>query len=115
MNYLTVSMALLGVAMVSLAQVLFKLAAPSFNNSDLRWLDRLFSLSLTSAILLYAVATLLWLIVLHRSRLLAVYPIMASSYLLVPLLSWGILNEVPSWRTWIGSAAIFAGICIAAS
>lgn len=115
MNYVTVCLALLGVAMVSLAQVLFKLAAPSFNNPGLGWIDRLFSASLTSAILLYVVATLLWLIVLHRARLLAVYPIMASSYLLVPLLSWGILQEVPSWRTWIGSVVIFSGICIAAS
>ncbi|MBK9219839.1 MAG: EamA family transporter [Uliginosibacterium sp.] len=115
MNALTVGMALLGVAMVSLAQVLFKLAAPAFNNPALRWLDRVFTPSLTAAIILYALATLLWLLVLNRTRLLAVYPIMASSYLLVPLLSWGILHEVPSWRTWVGSAAIVAGICIAAS
>jgi len=115
MNFLTVGMALLGVAMVSVAQVLFKLAAPSFNNPDLPWLGRLFSPSLVWAIVLYAVATVLWLVVLHRSRLLAVYPIMASSYLLVPLLSWGFLHETPSLKTWIGSAAIFVGICIAAS
>jgi drug/metabolite transporter (DMT)-like permease len=115
MNFLALGMALLGVTMVSLAQVLFKIAAPSFNDAGLPWADRFLTLALVGAVALYAAATLLWLVVLGRTRLSAVYPIMASSYILVPVLAWQLLSEPPSLRTGIGSIVIFAGICIAAS
>jgi len=114
MNWVTVALALLGVAMVIVAQVLFKLAAAPFNDGTLPWLQRLFTGPMITALVLYVAATVLWLIVLGRSRLIAVYPIMASAYLLVPLLGWLMLGETPGSRVWIGAAIIFVGICIAA-
>lgn len=67
-----------------------------------------------AAIGLYAVATVLWLLALGRGRLVVVYPVMAASYFVVPMLAWGWLGEQPAPRTWLGSALILAGVAIAA-
>ena len=114
MTWTSLALAVAGVVCVSLAQILFKAAAPGFNDPAAGWTDRLLQPALVGAIALYAAATVLWLLALGRGRLVVIYPVMAASYFVVPLLAWWWLGEEPHVRTWLGSAFILAGIAIAA-
>ena len=113
MSWTSLGLAIAGVLCVSSAQILFKLAAEGFNNPAAGWLDRWAQWPLVAAIALYAFATVLWLLALGRAKLVVVYPLMATTYLVVPLLAWWWLGEQPSPRTWIGSTLVLAGVAIA--
>ena len=114
MNWTSLALAVAGVLCVSVAQILFKQAAPAFNDAAAGWVARFLQPPLVVAIALYAVATVLWLLALGRGRLIVIYPVMAASYFVVPMLAWIWLGEQPSARTWLGSALILAGVAIAA-
>jgi drug/metabolite transporter (DMT)-like permease len=114
MSWTSLGLALAGVLCVSGAQILFKLAAAGFNDPDASLVGRWLQLSLVAAIALYAIATVLWLLALGRAKLVVVYPLMATTYIVVPLLAWWWLGEQPSLRTWLGSALVLAGVAIAA-
>ena len=114
MSWTSLGLALAGVLCVSSAQILFKVASAGFNDPANGFLARWLQAPLVAAVALYAVATVLWLLALGRGKLVVIYPVMAASYMLVPLLAWWWLGEVPGPRTWVGSALILAGIAIAA-
>ena len=62
----------------------------------------------------YGLGAVLWLVVLSRLDLSFAYPLLALSYILIPLLSYLILGEnVPALR-WVGIAVIFMGVVIVA-
>ena len=114
MTWMSLALAVAGVVCVSTAQILFKHAAEGFNDATAGWAARVLQGPLIAAILLYAVATLFWLLALGRGKLVVIYPVMAASYFVVPMLAWWWLGEQPSARTWLGSALILAGVAIAA-
>ena len=114
MSWSSLGLALAGVLCVSSAQILFKIASAEFNDPGAGWLGRWLQWPLVAAIALYAIATVLWLLALGRGRLVVIYPVMAASYFVVPMLAWWWLGEEPHVRTWLGSAFILAGIAIAA-
>lgn len=63
-----------------------------------------------TAIPLYVAGFLIWLIVLSKLDLSYAYPFLALAYVLVPLLSWLILDEhVPTMR-WIGIVVVCIGL-----
>jgi len=114
MNWTSLALAVAGVLCVSIAQILFKQAAPGFNGASGGWLARCLQPPLVAAVVLYAVATVLWLLALGRGRLVVICPVMAASCFVVPMLAWLWLGEQPGARTWLGSAPILAGVTIAA-
>ncbi len=114
MSWTSLGLAVAGVLCVSVAQILFKLAAPGFNDPAAELVGRWLQSPLVAAIALYAVATVLWLLALGRGELVVIYPVMATSYFVVPMLAWWWLGEQPSARTWLGSALVLAGVAIAA-
>ncbi len=62
----------------------------------------------------YALGAVLWMVVLSRLDLSFAYPLLALSYILIPLLSYLILGEnIPPLR-WVGIAVIFIGVIIVA-
>ena len=62
----------------------------------------------------YGLGAVLWLVVLSRLDLSFAYPLLALSYILIPLLSYLVLGEnVPALR-WVGIAVIFMGVVIVA-
>ena len=62
----------------------------------------------------YGLGAVLWLVVLSRLDLSFAYPLLALSYILIPLLSYLVLGEnVPALR-WGGIAVIFIGVVIVA-
>ena len=62
----------------------------------------------------YGVSALLWLVVLSRLDLSYAYVMLASMYVLVPLVSWLFLGEcIPPMR-WLGMIVVVLGVVIVA-
>ena len=61
---------------------------------------------------LYGVSSLIWLIVLSRLDLSYAYPLLASMYIVLPLLSMVFLKEsIPPLR-WLGMLVVIAGVIL---
>lgn len=99
---------------MSSGQILFKMASMSMNGRPLDLLS-LLNPSLIGALIIYGVATLLWVYLLREVPLNVAYPFVALSFVIVPLLSQQIFGELYSWRTLAGSAIIIFGIFVSNS
>ncbi|HEY0647252.1 EamA family transporter [Phenylobacterium sp.] len=64
------------------------------------------------ALALYGGATLLWVASLRHAPLGRVYPLMALSFVLVPLAAMFVLREQLSPQYWAGVALIVAGLAV---
>ena len=62
----------------------------------------------------YAIGAVLWMVVLSRLDLGYAYPLLAISYILIPLLAHFLLGEAIPPLRWVGIAVIFAGVIIVA-
>ena len=93
-------------------QVLFKLAATSLQRGGglsgiaASAVNRYMGL----ALVVYAVATALWVYVLRDLPLTVAYPFVALAFAVVPILGWLLLGETLSVRYFVGLILIVAGI-----
>jgi len=64
---------------------------------------------------LYSFGAIFWLIVLSRVNLSYAYPLIALTYVLIPLAAWLVLHEpaIPLIR-WVGMAIIIVGVVLVA-
>ena len=92
----------------ALGQVMFKLSAKDFH-LDLRLLK---NWKFIIGITLYAVSTLIFVSCLKYGNLSVLYPIIATSYIWVSILSIVILKEAFPPYKWIGITLIIVGISI---
>jgi drug/metabolite transporter (DMT)-like permease len=69
-------------------------------------------LRLVSAGILLVGGFLSWLACLARLDLSYAYPVASTSVLLVAAFSIAVLGESVSWRTWLGTVLILAGIVL---
>lgn len=99
------------VGMLATGQVLFKYSSGSL---DFARPSTFLSLPLLAALLVYGAATFCWLLVLSRVPLNVAFPFYGLVFLIVPLLSWGILKEPLNLSTVAGSLVIAAGVVITA-
>lgn len=99
------------VAVISTGQLLFKLAAELIDfRRPLGEPQGLMILG--AALVLYAGATLLWVMVLKHAPLSRIYPLMALSFVLTPLGATLILKEPISSGYWAGIGLIMAGLIV---
>ena len=92
-------------------QILFKQVALNLNKSGV--LLSLPVLGLASvAVSLYALSTLLWIMVLRNIALAKAYPFFALGFVLVPLASYFLFNETLSNVQMLGIGLITAGIVL---
>lgn len=96
---------------LSIGQILFKLAAKRLNEVGSFW-DVRFVLVLGAALGLYAVVSGLWVVILQRTELARAYPVMALSFLFVPIMAWLIFRETVSVPYMLGCALIVGGIVL---
>jgi drug/metabolite transporter (DMT)-like permease len=61
-------------------------------------------------LVLYAISTFFWIMVLKQKELSLVYPLLASSYILVVLFSILFRHEVVSPTRWLGVAVVSLGV-----
>ena len=99
------------VVVIAIGQLLFKLASAQL---DFRrpFAEPAGLITLMIALALYGGATLVWVAVLSRAPLSRVYPIMALSFVLVPLGSFVVFKERLGLGYWAGTALILAGFLV---
>lgn len=95
-------------------QLLFKLAAERLviGHGALALLVSFISRPMLAALALYALATVLWVYLLHGLALSRAYPFIALAFALVPLLAWLLLGESLGARYWLGLGVMLAGLYI---
>ena len=107
MSPLAIALAVGTVLGMAIGQILFKLASGRGGLMEI-FLSTVFWV----AIVLYGVVTLLWVLLLREIDLSRAYPIMAATYVLVPIASMLLLGEKFGWSYVLGVALIVAGIIL---
>lgn len=102
------------VFLLSVGQILFKLASSEINLSTAGFVASLMSARLAIAFLVYSFATILWLIALKDLPLRVAYPFAALAFFIVPTLAHFLLGETLSWNTYVGAGFIALGVIVSA-
>jgi len=103
-------------ALISLGQVFLKTGLEKFGKltpSDFfsrRIVEMIKEKNLVLGVILYAISTLLWLIILSRVELSFAYPLVALSYLFGVIFAKIFLGESISLLRWIGALIIILGV-----
>lgn len=103
---------LLTVVLLSVGQVLFKLAALEMKNFDI---SSFIQPKLILALFVYGIATLLWIAALRETPLHIAYPFIGLAFLIVPTLSWLWTNEQIGLNTLLGGVIILVGVWVSVS
>lgn len=98
---------------ISTGQILFKRAALEIEHLD-GWLHFRVLLIVGIAFVVYGGATLMWIHVLRTTALTIAYPLIALSFVAVPLLSWWLMDEQLKVSTIIGAIIIVLGVWVSA-
>ena len=111
----SIALTVLCVLLISLGQLLFKTAAMQWKVDGLSMatVAGLFSPVMIAALVIYALATLLWVYVLRTAPLSSAYSIFALAFLIVPLLAWLVFGERLSANVLVGGGIIIVGIVVA--
>jgi len=67
-----------------------------------------------SGIIIYAIATVLWLYILAKGKFSIVYPLQSTAYAVGVFVAWLIFKETVPITRWIGVVLIFAGASLIA-
>ncbi len=93
----------------AIGQLLFKLSSSTITKNIFSWIG---NIKLLAGIALYAVAMILFVWALKYGNLSVLYPIIATSYIWVALLSTIFLKEPFGFIKWIGIFFILLGIIL---
>ena len=63
-------------------------------------------------IAMYILSSLTWMLAISRSDLSKAYPILASAYALVPVLSWIIFDDAIPMLRWAGIGTVCIGVIL---
>lgn len=114
---LAVVLTLASVALVAVAQVLFKLAAERVTFEGIAWqvLASWTTAPMAAALVVSAAGAALWVVALRSATLSVVYPLYALTFVAVPLLDRAVFATPVAPRYWIGAAAIVGGVWLMSS
>ena len=104
-----IALVLIAAVLAALGQLLFKWGAASISSDLWSWL---LNWQLIGGLALHGVGFVLLVIALKHGNLSILYPILATSYIWVALLSVHFLGEPFSVVQWIGIALIVGGISL---
>ena len=112
---MVVVLVLVALCIGTTGQVLLKMGAhtPVYGPGDL--VGNLFRPITLAALVLYGVATLLWITVLSRAALSYAYPLLGLGYVLVVVVSAGVFHETVSVHRWIGVLLVALGFVVVAT
>ncbi len=111
MSFFQISFIILTIVFLSSGQILFKAASYKLEFS-LNGISSFLNFNLIGALIIYFLATVMWLMVLKITPLRIAYPYMALAFVFVPLMSHYFLGENLQTNTFLGSALIIAGVFI---
>jgi drug/metabolite transporter (DMT)-like permease len=104
---------LVGIAiMMSIGQVLLKITAGRISGASLLSADLFVDRYFLAAIVIYGAAALLWIVALRESELSRAHPFIIISFVITPLLAWGLLGESISWRYAFGLCLVLVGLAV---
>ena len=104
------------VALIAVGQLLFKAAAGQWRVDAGPWiaLRTLASPAFVAALVIYGVATVLWVFALRTVPLGTAFPLYALTFLLVPALDHLVFGAPLPANALVGGAVIIAGVAIIA-
>lgn len=93
-------------------QIFFKYTSRQIDTENFQKLlnTLLFSSTFWLAITLYAIATVLWIVILKSIPLSKALPFSAMSFIIVPLISSHVFGEDFVWYYWLGVLLILVGM-----
>ena len=102
------------VIMLAIGQLMFKRSGMAIaGKAPMQAINTLIALpTFWFSLVLYGVATILWIVVLSRVSLARSYPWVALTVVLVPLLASRVYQEQLPTRFWIGKAVLVCGLVI---
>jgi drug/metabolite transporter (DMT)-like permease len=105
------------VLLLAVGQLLFKAAAGQWRIDGWTWatMRSFLSPAMLVALVIYAIATVLWVYVLREAPLVLAYALFSLAFVVTPVLAHFVLGEPLGIRTLIGGAVIVAGVVIAVS
>lgn len=111
-----IPMMLAVVAILSVGQVCFKLAAARVPElkGPMSLIKFIFEPVLFAALVLYGVGTVLYVLVLKHAELSVAQSFIALSFALTPLLAMIFLGEKLNWANFVGMILIIAGVYVIA-
>jgi multidrug transporter EmrE-like cation transporter len=95
--------------LTSTAQIFYKLGADKL---EFRFIKIITNYYLIGGLAIYGIAVVILLIALKGGELSVLYPIIATSYIWVSLLSVYFFNEVMNLYKWVGISLIIGGIVL---
>ena len=95
--------------LASLGQTFFKLGSAQISTHYADWF---FNWRVILGLAIYGLSALLFIVALKFGRLSILYPIIATSYIWVTLLSYYIFGEQITYINWIGITLIISGITL---
>lgn len=110
MNFFTVLLAISSISLVSIGQLLMKIASSQLG--QMTPIQVIFSWPLIGALAAYGASIVLWFFVLKSMPLKLAYPFAALAFVLVPVLANVFLGEALNIKWLAGSLLIMAGIAI---
>ena len=110
------ALAILTAISLAIGQLLFKIGAGQLNTASVSEFlgSALLNPILIGAVALYGATILVWIYVLSKMPLSIAYPITGLAYIIVPILSYYILDEKMNLMLMAGSFFIFIGISLVA-
>ena len=108
---ITYVLAVLCVVGIACGQILFKLTANALAETGSIFAGKTFTI-LFCALALYGLTTLGWIWVLQKGNLSRIYPIMALSFVFVPILSHFLLGEKFNTQYFVGVGLLLCGIVL---
>jgi len=112
MTFLQLVLVLSTVLLLSIGQILFKLASKDLILTSSEIMQSLMNLKLIFALAIYAIATLLWVVSLKELPLRVAYSFVAMTFFIVPTLAHFVLGETLGWNTYIGAGIIALGVIV---
>lgn len=107
---------IISVILGAFGQIALKMGADVFKGVSIAELltKKLFSIltekNVVVGVLLYGLASVLWIIALSKKELSYAYPLIGGGYILVALFSIFFLGEKITWMRWFGIILIVLGV-----
>ncbi|MBS3121950.1 EamA family transporter [Candidatus Woesearchaeota archaeon] len=105
---ISIVLVILSTAFISVAQVFYKLASTKMVFD----ITIIYNYYLYIGLIFYGVAALLLILALKKGELSTVYPMIATSYLWVIILSYFVFDETINLFKWVGVALIMIGVMV---
>lgn len=113
MDFMKIAQSLFTVMLLSIGQVLFKIASLKIETSGRGVvLALLINPAFIAAMIIYSIATIMWILLLRSAPLNQIYPFAAFAFVMVPIMAHIILGEQLGWGTFFGAGLIISGVYV---